>query len=348
MIEISGDYLEGGGAILRVATSLSAVTGKAVKVNNIRKGRSQPGLKTQHLESIKTLAKICNAQLKGDRLGSTEIEFTPGKIESKNIHAKIETAGSPGLLFQNIKIPASLGEKETRVNVKGGAICGLGAPPIPYMQNVTLPILEKFGYRASVKINKYGFFPKGGSDVEFVIDRWKDRKPLVLLEQGNVEEINGVSIASKHLESAKVADRQAQNIIEILQNNFSVKPKIEIEYVDAPNPGSVIVLWAKTSTGCVLGSSALGERNKSAEKVGQEAAGLLKKHLDSIATVDEWMSDQILPFLALVNNKSEFITSELTKHTETNMWVIKKFLDVDFKIDCLEKGVKISCSGVKN
>src|SRR3989338_8596338 len=183
MIEISGDYLEGGGAILRVATSLSAITGKPVKVKNIRKGRSQPGLKTQHLESIRILAQICNAQLKGDKLGSTEIEFIPGKIESKNIQAKIETAGSPGLLFQNIKVPASLGEKETFINVKGGAICGLGAPPIPYIQNVTLPVLEKVGYNASAKMNRYGFFPKGGAETEFLIKPWIERKPLVLLEQ---------------------------------------------------------------------------------------------------------------------------------------------------------------------
>ncbi len=345
MIEINGSEGEGGGAILRVATSLSAVTGKPVRVNNIRKGRSQPGLKTQHLESIRVLAQICNAQLKGDKLGSTEIEFIPGKIESKNIQAKIETAGSPGLLFQNIKIPASLGEKETVISVKGGAICGLGAPPIPYLQNVTLPILEKFGYRASIKTNKYGFFPKGGADVEFLIETWKEKKNLILLEQGKIEEISGISIASKHLENAKVSERQAKSATGWLENKFSVKTNIESKYVDASNPGSVIVLWIKTSTGCILGSDAIGELKVRAEDVGKKAANQLIEDFENGSTIDMRLSDQILPFLALAKGKSEFIASELTKHAETNIWVIKKFLDVDFKIDCLERGVKISCSG---
>jgi len=347
MIEISGDYLEGGGAILRVATSLSAVTGKAVKVNNIRKGRSQPGLKTQHLESIRTLAQICNAQLKGDNLGSTEIEFIPGKIESKNIQAKIETAGSPGLLFQNIKIPASLGEQETIVNVRGGAICGLGAPPIPYIQNITLPILEKFGYNACAEIKKYGFFPKGGAEVEFLIDPWKEKRPLILLEQGKIEEIKVISIASKYLENAKVAERQSESAKNILKNKFSLEPGIETKYVDALNPGSVIVLWLKTSTGCILGSDAIGELRVRAEDVGKKAAVQLIEDFEKGAIVDRHLSDQILPFLALAKGKSEFMAPELTKHAETNMWVIKKFLDVDFKVEKLNSGVKISCDGCK-
>ena len=186
-MNIDGSFGEAGGAILRVATALSAITNKPCEVFNIRKGRSQPGLKAQHLESLLTLARLCNAKLKGDEFGSTKIEFYPGKIESKEIESIIKTAGSPGLLYQNVKIPASLGEGETIIKVKGGAIAGLGAPPIPYLQNVTFPILDKFGYKTKADIKKYGFFPTGGAEVEFKISPWKEKKALLLEEQGSIE-----------------------------------------------------------------------------------------------------------------------------------------------------------------
>lgn len=344
MIEIDGSKGEGGGAILRVATSLSAVTEKPVKIFNIRKGRKQPGLKTQHLESIRTLAKICDAKINGDYLVSKEIEFIPGKIKSQKIEAEIRTAGSPGLLFQNIKIPASLGKKETIVNVKGGAIAGLGAPSILYLQKVSLPTFEKFGYQSSADIFEYGFYPKGGGETEFKIQPWNNRNPINLLDRGEIKSVEGISIASNHLKKARVAERQAKSATHFLRD---FKPNIETRYVESPSPGSFIVLWATTSTGCILGSDGLGERGKSGELVGKEASLRMLKTIKSKATVDSYLSDQLLIFMALTKGTSKFITSELTKHAETNMWVIKEFLDVDFQIEHLERGVKISCSGSK-
>jgi RNA 3'-terminal phosphate cyclase (ATP) len=58
---IEGSYGEGGGQILRSAVSLSAITGKAIKVINIRAKRHNPG--PQHLQATKTVAELFHARV---------------------------------------------------------------------------------------------------------------------------------------------------------------------------------------------------------------------------------------------------------------------------------------------
>src|SRR3989344_4337105 len=84
MIEIDGSYGEGGGSIVRLASAFSAVTGKAVAINNIRKNREKPGLMPQHLTAVKAVAQLCNAKTKGLHHASTSLEFVPGKLRGGN------------------------------------------------------------------------------------------------------------------------------------------------------------------------------------------------------------------------------------------------------------------------
>ena len=71
MLEIDGSYLDGGGQILRTAVALSAIKQVPVRIVNIRKGRSEPGLKAQHLTGILAAAQLCDAKLTGAKIGST-------------------------------------------------------------------------------------------------------------------------------------------------------------------------------------------------------------------------------------------------------------------------------------
>lgn len=73
MILIDGSILEGGGQILRIALSLSALFKKPVKISKIRAGRKQPGLAAQHLASVELCKSLCNANVTGAIKGSTEM-----------------------------------------------------------------------------------------------------------------------------------------------------------------------------------------------------------------------------------------------------------------------------------
>ena len=106
-VEIDGSFGEGGGQILRTTLSLSCITGKPVRIFNIRKNRPKPGLMPQHLISVKALARISGAEARGTEPGSQEITFKPGPVTAGEYLFEIGTAGSVVLLLQSLLPPSS-------------------------------------------------------------------------------------------------------------------------------------------------------------------------------------------------------------------------------------------------
>jgi len=330
MIDISGDYLEGGGQIARIAIALSAVTKKPCHIFNIRKGRKEPGLRLQHLVGIQAVAELCNGKLENAKLGSTEIWFYPEKIKAKKLKIKIETAGSITLCLQTLMIPATHAENKVEIVFDGGATDTHWAPTLDYFENVLLPVLQKMDYKANIEVKKRGYYPAGGAQVNADIYPIEHFKPIKLLERGKLLRIYGLSCASKFLEKAKVAERQAKTA-QISLEKLKIPIEIKVRYFDTISPGCSINLFAVYENS-VLGGSSIGIKGKPAEKVGEECAIHLKKQIDSNACLDEHMADQVLPYLALAGS-SKVSVAKITNHCKTNIWVIEKFLPVKFGID---------------
>jgi len=162
---------------------------------------------------------------------------------------------------------------------------------------------------------------------------------------GEIDEVGGISV-STFLEKQKVSERQAVTAKNILKNN-GYNPNIKVVN-DISNPqqkGSSLVLWAKTKTGVLLGGDAIGELRKSSEAVGREAAENLLNEIRQKATVDEHLADMLVPYIALANGKSVYLTRRLTEHLETNIWLVEKILDT--KIQTTTVGNLIRVETVK-
>jgi len=343
MLEIDGNYLEGGGQIVRTALALSAVTGKSFRVNNIRKGRKDSGLKQQHLFCVNVLKDLCNAEISGNELGSDFLEFIPKDFKAKNIKVDIETAGSITLFMQSLMIPFLFANKSSTINIKGGTDTKW-AMPVDYFSNILLAHLKKYA-DINFSLIKRGYYPKGNGEVEIRIKpkhKIDDEtiSKIYLLEQGKIAYIKGISHASKDLMNAEVAERQARSAEMELKKNFeNINIEIRTEYSDSLSTGSGITLMAyfykndeiNPVNPVIIGGDSLGERGKKAELVGEEAAKNLLKQIERKAPVDEYLEDNLIPFLALFGGKFRF--NKLTEHTKTNIYVVEKFLGKRFKLE---------------
>ncbi|MDF1533064.1 MAG: RNA 3'-terminal phosphate cyclase [Methanosarcinaceae archaeon] len=347
MIEIDGSYGEGGGQIIRTAVALSAVTGKKIRVTNIRKNRPKPGLKPQHVKSIETAALLCDADVTGLSIGSTDVMFAPMELKGDNVKLDIDigTAGSISLLLQCIMPAAACTPDGVELTITGGTDVAW-SPTIDYLKHVTFSALSKMGYDCEIELLARGYYPKGGGRVRAHLKpaRFKGFDLTTEIGKGKIYGISHCANLPEH-----VAKRQADSAASLIRD-AGYDCEIETVCVTCRSTGSGISLWHG-----MVGGSALGKRGLPAEKVGENAAKEILTEICSGASVDVHLADQLIPYMGLGLGLGlelcgpevgfgSFTVRELTQHTLTNIWVTEQFLDVKFKvqkIDGLEDDQKV-------
>jgi RNA 3'-terminal phosphate cyclase (ATP) len=196
MIQIDGRLGEGGGQILRTSLSLSAVTGKPFRLINIRKKRSKPGLRHQHLACVNAAAQISGAQCRGNALQSLELEFVPQMIQAGNYFFNIPTAGSSMQVIQTVLPILSFATAASLVTVRGGTH-NPGAPPYEFFTASFLPLLQPLGFSAEVQLRRHGFYPVGGGEIAATIyPHAASEQPLSLQPRGKPEAANAEILIS--------------------------------------------------------------------------------------------------------------------------------------------------------
>ncbi|MBI4824780.1 MAG: RNA 3'-phosphate cyclase [Nitrospirae bacterium] len=332
MIEIDGSFGEGGGQILRTALSLSCLRGLPFRMFNIRTKRRKPGLMPQHLMAVKSLALISGASVKGDSIGSTQLFFEPKEVKSGDYYFDIGTAGSTSLLMQALLLPLVFSRGQSSLTLKGGTHVPM-SPPFHYIKDAFISMLKRLGIDISAEISSYGFYPKGGGKVRFLIEPAKTLRHMNFIERGDIISIKGLSGVGNL--SLSIAQRQKDSTLKAL-GSLDILPEIETVEVNSIGQGTFVFL-SVDSEGSNSGFSALGQRGKRAETVGQETAEKFLDYYRTGSCLDPHMADQLIPYLALIKDTIGFTTSKVTGHLLTNLWVTEKFLGIKYEIEG-EKG----------
>ena len=367
-ITIDGSRGEGGGQILRNAMAFATIlfqnharpkeaglgseARQRLRIHKIRAGRSNPGLRAQHLIGIQLAVDIAGSSsggLIGGSINSTEISYESSRSQpplntsstERHFTGDTGTAGSIVLLLQAAlptalfaggnSLDSSTNVTSTRLTLKGGTNASM-APQYDYWERVFWPTLqEQCGlepHQVQARVIQRGFYPRGGGQVEVTILPMQQCRPLQPIQlnrdQGGVAKFYIRSFHAGNNLRRHLAEQMAQAAQATLLAQHPDVP-IEIDVVKERNvvgSGLGILVTATTTTGCRLAGSALGHpKTMTAQQAGVAAAQELLQSLQDGGCVDEWLQDQLIVFMALAEGTSEMVTGSLTLHTRTAIWI---------------------------
>lgn len=334
---IDGGFGEGGGQILRTSLALSCITGRPLRIENIRAARRKPGLARQHLVCVQAACQTCAGQSGGAALGSQVLDFKPGPIRSGDFSFDIGSAGSASLVVQTVLPALFLAGKPSTVTVTGGTH-NPWAPPFDFLIETFLPAIASAGFHADCKLLKHGFFPAGGGRIIFTIQprRNEPNKIIELCEAPKEPQIHARIYTAKL--PTHIAHRQQKLLC---QSGLSIKTFEHVDVTDSDGPGNCIVLRICTGKRTTV-FTAFGAKGKPSEKVVNEVAGLARDYLSSGAAIDRFLADQLLIYMAIAK-AGAYTTNDLSTHLTTNIETIKKFLPVEFNAESKDQVHRIMC-----
>ncbi len=325
MVHIDGSERSGSGTILRYSLALAALLREDVTISRIRAKRDKPGLRPQHLAAAKACADISGARVEGAHIGSNELVFRPGSgIKGGTYHWDIGTAGSSTMLALALLPVAAFGASASTFTVSGGVFQDFAPSPF-HMQHVLLPMLGNMGIQTELEIERPGYVPAGNGLIRVGVNPIDRRlAALSVLEQGEPGAIHGIAISS-HLSDQKVSERMAKECERMLSTKGLASSFDIIDDKTASQPGASLAAWTETSAGCRLGADSAGQRGRSSESIGRHVAANLIEDLQSGATVDRFLADQLIIFAALAEGVTEFRIPVLTDHVDANLWLVEEF-----------------------
>jgi RNA 3'-terminal phosphate cyclase (ATP) len=339
-IVLDGSEGEGGGQILRTALSLSAVTGKPFTITRIRANRIKAGLRPQHVEASRAVARIVDAELTGDAVGSSRLEFRPRRRAAPGEWTlDVGTAGSTPLLFQTVCWPLALAGGPSLLTLRGGTHQD-HAPSFHYLALVWAPAVARLGFRFGLELQSAGFYPEGGGEFTGRVEPAHAMPALDLRHRGTLQEVEVVSMVGGL--GYEIAERQAARAIRGLRE-AGIAAEAERVPVPARLSKGAHVLIVSTFERTRVGHGAVSAHERSPEQVADEAVRSFRTHLAGGAAVDRHLGDQLLLPAALVAARllepppgvapvTHYTVASVTKHLTTNAAVVRRFLDVEISV----------------
>lgn len=344
IVHLDGRTLEGGGQLVRVALTLSALTSIPVHIHNIRGKRSGKrsghggGLKASHLAALEFLASAVAARTQGAHVGSTEALFEP--LKNKQIaksrandpqremeggemyEIRLEKPGSVWLVLQAILpyiVFAASGLVPKQLIITGGTNVPKSMSG-EYVKQVMCCMFKKMGLPSlDVDIRKRGWTHGRAIQLAEVgikvhpLEKGEKLPAFELKERGDVTKIAISVLAGTDAMRAALVEHAKRS----LDKEYPQLPQAEVvvneDSCDAKR--LYVLLVAHTSNGYRLGRDWLydekikGTPNESqteliAKRMAQKVVEELDAELSHGGCVDEYMRDQLVVFEAVAAGRS--------------------------------------------
>ncbi|RYG23533.1 hypothetical protein EON82_13735, partial [bacterium] len=292
MIVLDGTYGEGGGALLRTALAMSALTEQPVRIENVRGETRHPGLDPEDLTLVRALAESTAAETTGAELGSNTLAFLPTRLP-KALNGKLATVRSNGnrgpnaLIVLNALLPVLARAGAYSSLECEGETYGAGSLGYDAFSECTLSVLRRMGLYAYPDLVEAGYGRESRGCVSMDVEpsgltglKWTERGKTIGMRASIVT--SGIP--------RDLGERAASHLRRLAQN-AGLEMEAEAREVKAAKPGIHLTVWAEYERG-VGGGAAMGGRGIQVEALAQGAFGEAMMFMESDACLDPYLADQ--------------------------------------------------------
>jgi RNA 3'-terminal phosphate cyclase (ATP) len=194
------------------------------------------------------------------------------------------------------------------------------------LQRAFVPIVNRLGPRVETALQRPGFYPAGGGSFMASVRPAKAIDALELIHRGDIV-ARRVTTMIANL-PRHIAERELRVALEGM--NWAEDCGAVTPISDVSGPGNLVLIEAESEYATEI-ATGFGEVGVPAELVAGQAVKEMRRYLAAGAPVGLHLADQLLTILAL-GAGGVFRTLSPSRHTLTNIEVIRHFVDVDVEL----------------
>uniref|UniRef100_A0A8C2FZ69 RNA terminal phosphate cyclase-like 1 n=1 Tax=Cyprinus carpio TaxID=7962 RepID=A0A8C2FZ69_CYPCA len=315
---------------------LSTLSGKRVKIRNIRSKDDNPGLRDFEASFIRLLDKVTNGTRIEINQTGTVLFYQPGLLYGGSVEHECNVQRSIGYYLEALLMLAPFMKTPLRAVLKGVT----NDPTDPSVS--VCPFISLSSKR---RVLKRGMAPAGGGEVLFTCPVRRSMKPVHLTEPGKIKRIRGTAF------SVRVSPQMANRIVDSARsilNKFIPDIYIYTDHMkgasSGKSPGFGLTLVAETVNGTFLGAEVVSTPQGQGDPVlpedlGRNCAKLLLEEVYRGGCVDSTNQSLSLLYMTLgQQDVSKTLLGPLSPYTVEFLRHIRDFFQIMFKIEQQKPG----------
>ncbi|XP_036384947.1 RNA 3'-terminal phosphate cyclase-like protein [Megalops cyprinoides] len=321
---------------------LSTLSGKRVKIRNIRSKDDNPGLRDFEASFIRLMDKITNGTRIEINQTGTVLFYQPGLLYGGTVEHECSPQRSIGYYLEALLMLAPFMKTPLRATLKG-ITNDQKDPSVDTLKAAAIPLMKKFGLDGEgleLKVVKRGMPPGGGGEVLFSCPVRRTIRPVQLTDPGKIKRIRGTAY------SVRVSPQMANRIVDSARsilNKFIPDIYIYTDHMKGANsgksPGFGLTLVAETTSGTFLGAELVSNPQGQGDPVlpedlGRNCAKLLLEEVYRGGCVDSTNQSLLLLYMTLgQQDVSKALLGPLSPYTIEFLRHIRDFFQIMFKME---------------
>eukprot|EP01112_Ceratiomyxa_fruticulosa_P012093 TRINITY_DN3332_c0_g2_i1.p1 TRINITY_DN3332_c0_g2~~TRINITY_DN3332_c0_g2_i1.p1 ORF type:complete len:422 (-),score=68.49 TRINITY_DN3332_c0_g2_i1:38-1120(-) len=330
----------------------STLSGRSVKITDIRSDDEKPGLRDYEASFLRLVEKITNGSTIQINETGTAIKYIPGLIVGGSLSHECGLSRSIGYFLEALLCLAPFGKYPLDAILTGITNDDQDLT-IDAIRTTTLPLLKRFGVGeeepVQISVSRRGAPPNGGGMVIFKCPLVKTLSAVQLEDFGKVRRIRGIAY------STRVSPQFSNRVIDSsksLLTKFTGDVYISSDHYKGTasglSSGFGLTLVAETTSYCALVAESMAKPGELPEDLGLHVAKLMFEEILRQGCVDT--SNQSIALLYMIlapEDVSKIRIGQLSEYTIQYIRHLKDFFGVMFKItpDPETKTIVFSCLG---